>query len=382
MASEQCPLAEGTSRERESSSTSPNDDALAKVLAAQQQQAESIKFLTETIIQIGAKRKQVSSPVIEVSDQQAGPSGLGKGGSLKRKASGECDSQKRCRLTADSDMSDAEDNDPFDDIVDTLQSDHEAESENEVDAVIFELNAYFNNDDKFGPKVNEVLGRTINEGLRSQLNLEALNQTKDKYQKPENCPNLTVPRVNNQVWNQVKPQTRSIDSKLQNVQSLLAKAFCPILELTDEVMNASRDKKQQINLKTLAKKSCDSLRLLSAVFVELTNHRKDTFKPELKGAYKQLCAHNNPVTDQLFGDDLAKQIKDISEAQTLSAKLSGGGDRPGQLPWKQTRGGKPSYVRRDTHQHQGRNDRDRRFLGQNRRNNFKRRGGYQQQKKQ
>lgn len=50
-------------------------------------------------------------------------------------------------------------------------------------------------------------------------------------------------------------------------------------------------------------------------------------KPDLKGEFKQLCTLNNSVTDFLLGEDVAKQIKDINEAQKVGFRVSGGKQR-------------------------------------------------------
>ena len=40
-------------------------------------------------------------------------------------------------------------------------------------------------------------------------------------------------------------------------------------------------------------------------------------KPHLDGKYHQLCTRNEPVGDNLFGDDISKRVKDISDAKKI-----------------------------------------------------------------
>ena len=52
--------------------------------------------------------------------------------------------------------------------------------------------------------------------------------------------------------------------------------------------------------------------------------RRDLIKPELNQGFKQLCSTNVPVTEELFGDDLHKQVKDISESHRVVGKIHRG----------------------------------------------------------
>ena len=59
-------------------------------------------------------------------------------------------------------------------------------------------------------------------------------------------------------------------------------------------------------------------------------------RPQLNANYRYLCAPSNPVTGELFGDDLPKAIKDITDTNRLSSKLTRDSSR---------------YTRRGTQQH-------------------------------
>ena len=45
-------------------------------------------------------------------------------------------------------------------------------------------------------------------------------------------------------------------------------------------------------------------------------------RSQLNANYRHLCSPSNPVTSLLFGDDLPKAIKDISDTNGLSSKLT------------------------------------------------------------
>ena len=50
---------------------------------------------------------------------------------------------------------------------------------------------------------------------------------------------------------------------------------------------------------------------LAAASYEMNMLRQDLIKPGLQEKFSQLCKPTVPITENLFGDDLTKHIKDI-----------------------------------------------------------------------
>ena len=53
----------------------------------------------------------------------------------------------------------------------------------------------------------------------------------------------------------------------------------------------------------------DALSMAGVANMEINNHRKEQIKHNLSDKYKGLCSSSAPVTTQLFGDDVTKQVK-------------------------------------------------------------------------
>ena len=51
-----------------------------------------------------------------------------------------------------------------------------------------------------------------------------------KYLRPENCTNLVAPKVNKQIWQQLRQETKNNDSAFQKAQSLLLSGLCAVLQ--------------------------------------------------------------------------------------------------------------------------------------------------------
>ena len=101
-------------------------------------------------------------------------------------------------------------------------------------------------------------------------------------------------------------------------------------------------KEDRPNLKLAA----DSFKVLALASCQLSQKRKERVATDLEPPYKRLCSASNPVTSFLFGDELPKQVKDIKDAQVVSAKMAKKDDRfrfkgkPGMRSGKHTSGGK------------------------------------------
>ena len=76
---------------------------------------------------------------------------------------------------------------------------------------------------------------------------------------------------------------------------------------------ASKNVNEINGWKALAQEAIDSLSLFAHANAKLNTRQKELIKPDLHSDYKHLCSASIPVTAELFGDDLSKQVKDISE---------------------------------------------------------------------
>ena len=66
----------------------------------------------------------------------------------------------------------------------------------------------------------------------------------------------------------------------------------------------------------------DGVLVMANVNIELNLRRREALKPELHTSYRYLCAPSNPITSELFGDDLPKAVKDIIDTNGITSKLS------------------------------------------------------------
>ena len=160
-----------------------------------------------------------------------------------------------------------------------------------------------------GPPIHEELAKIVTRLVRDGMLEERLQDKLNKYPQPENCEGLTKVRVNQLIWDNLSSTIRSQDLKFQKVQTSIVKGMTALARVTDAILK----RVNEINGgKVLAHEAIDSLSLLAHANTELNYRRKQLIEPDLHTDYKHLCSASTTVTAELFGDDLSKQVKDIS----------------------------------------------------------------------
>ena len=114
--------------------------------------------------------------------------------------------------------------------------------------------------------------------------------------------------MNPEIWGQLHSKQRNADLKLANFQQLVRKITTVNLQTTDWLANNTQ------NNTDLITKSVGSLAMLGHLNTQLAQLRRDRIQPSLRPEYKSICATEVPANSQyLFGDDIAKQLKEASE---------------------------------------------------------------------
>ena len=148
----------------------------------------------------------------------------------------------------------------------------------------------FSTADKTSAPVNAKLATMIEELIKGNLPKAKLEQLVEKYPRSENC--------------------KSSDRALQKAQQLFISSIYATINACEK---ASDELKA-----TLA----HSLVLALAGNRELNLRRRESLKPDLNAQFASLCNQTTPITSELFGDDLGKEIDEVSRANKLSRKLS------------------------------------------------------------
>ena len=169
-----------------------------------------------------------------------------------------------------------------------------------------------------GPAIDGELASLVDKIMREKANEDKITDLKKQHETPENCATLSETKVNQGVWNNLGESARSTDLKFQKVQKSLVKGIIIIVTEVNKLMENSGPQNAEDTVGSLM----DGVLLLANANQELNYRRRELMRPQLNANYRHLCSPSNPVTSLLFGDDLPKAVKDISDTNRLSSKLT------------------------------------------------------------
>lgn len=170
------------------------------------------------------------------------------------------------------------------------------------DALLNKIAQDFDSDEPTDPKVAQKLADIVNKRWGSKLEEAKLKEKFVKFNRPDNCKKLTLPKVNPEIWNRLKHVTRSVDLRRANMQKIHVKVGSSVARSTDTLL-AIRTDPEKTSALALAEKlgkivtyNADALALLGHLNIELSYRQRDAIEPNLNNKYSLLCGSQVPIT--------------------------------------------------------------------------------------
>lgn len=230
------------------------------------------------------------------------------------------------QLTAQMHKSKEEENDDDCRPTKRIKLDHE-ESENEDDDSDVEIedevtrfgSAFVKS--KTAGSVNKSLADMMNKACSSTADSDFVKDMREKYNRPSNVPFLLVPTVNSSIYKKMSRFNKDLDHGLQRTQGTLCSGIYATSLLADKLNELKRSNPDDEIINELLTLSEDATFLLSHSSFLMSLSRREHLKHLFQGDYKDLCKKSVEVTDELFGSELSKACKDISEASRATTKM-------------------------------------------------------------
>ena len=211
-------------------STRANSD-LANQADMMARQTEMLDKLSASMANISSSIKQLSEKHDALEKQVQSKDGTDKGPSQSQK-------RKRDEISDESEESDLSDGEVIDEEVDVLDSinnfvqdavpstsSEKAQDEpDECERWLQEIEQELVNNDKRSNPVSEYLERLLNNILKNKISEEKVKELLDKYPPPANLQGMVTPKVNLEIWNKLKTDTRSRDIRMQKAQQCCRQA--------------------------------------------------------------------------------------------------------------------------------------------------------------
>ena len=139
------------------------------------------------------------------------------------------------------------------------------------------------------------LAKLLNDNWYNKKSPEVMKKLLDKYNL------FKAPEVNPELWKILTYSRKKADLKFTKVQKSLIKTMSCSLEVLEHTQQPSVD-----------------IQKIAQINVDISYKRRLFIKSVLKEEYKDLASTTHEVTDFLFGDNLARQVKDLNLTNKLS----------------------------------------------------------------
>ena len=184
---------------------------------------------------------------------------------------------------------------------------------------------HFVEDEAVGLPISEANASYVEDCCKKRILSSELARFKEAFKRPENCPALSVPTINPNLWAQVPKESKEHDKRLQNAQSFLAKGLTGVVQIKETLLhfNCHPDQFSLLFPKLFAElDSC--VALLGNAFLESSYHQRDLLKPAINPRFQSLCGSKTPITNFLFGDNVLESAKSIQLSQKMTRNVASG----------------------------------------------------------
>ena len=162
-------------------------------------------------------------------------------------------------------------------------------------------------DEEPGVPLLETWAAKINLAWTTKMSKTNMTTVQGRYLVPSNLTDLKVPKMNHELWRMINKWQKKSDLVMGYTQKLLIKSVAAVLRLNNLCETHIPDRGNRI---AAMRTTVDIVSMLGKVNTDIAQKRKATIRPNLKGDFKTLSS-STKVTDQLFGDNLTQDIKDI-----------------------------------------------------------------------
>ena len=160
----------------------------------------------------------------------------------------------------------------------------------------------------------------MNKRWGQRMDIKLLKDKMAKYNRPENCDLVRVPRVNAPVWKSVDSYRKRQDVKPSNIQKTCVAVGASMAY--NLYMLYKNKEKTELDIPALMRSLADTAAMLGHVNIDLSLVRREVMRPTLNAEYRNLCNPDHPVTSWLFGDDLEKEMKDVKETNKIGNQMT------------------------------------------------------------
>lgn len=219
------------------------------------------------------------------------------------------------------------------------ESQHGSEDErepDEIDDYDKSLDSLLGNQEVKGPDLSEKVTRVLEKCLGPALDEKMVKEKREMYPKPGNVVNLSVPRLNSEIYKRISGEHQFADKAMQQIQSFMVAGLTAVgyqaenaLKVRSWVNGLKEEDREHLppEMLKLGKSYVtlmDASVLMTRAMGEITSLRRKIVKNDLVEPYKSLVDdEKNPASPSwLAGDDVHATIRKAKDNAFLADKIT------------------------------------------------------------
>jgi hypothetical protein len=159
----------------------------------------------------------------------------------------------------------------------------------------------------FGPDLQNDVAESVKRLFPNKRPKETLDAYRTEHMIPSNCKELSVPKVNSEIWSILPPRTKQVDFAHQTHQQQLGLAGVMTAKCVDILFNSGGKMDKAIR-DQLLKLSLESLSVIGNASQEISQKRKQDIRPSLSKEASAICGASS-TSEWLFGENIAEQLR-------------------------------------------------------------------------
>jgi hypothetical protein len=157
-----------------------------------------------------------------------------------------------------------------------------------------------------GP-IDDDLAESLDFLLKNDVSRERLEEIANTYKAPANCEALRPPSCNESIYKKLKKHAKTTEKRMQAIQKYLLVGMTALSKVAP---------------KELTEEWEHGFTALAAASYRINGFRKSQMKMGINPEFASLCESSGvPITDNLFGDDLPKHVRDLAEMNKITKQL-------------------------------------------------------------
>ena len=154
----------------------------------------------------------------------------------------------------------------------------EPEDELNNDGLLTQITTSLSSSDESGFPVSDKLSKLVNDEFHNEYRVDKRKEILQKYKTLRNCTKLFVPKVNPEIWGNLRANSKRSDIRMSVLQDTLIRVSRAVV-ITVEDLLSHREKKTCPNYRSLIPKLTDSVAL--HVNKKLSFKRRDAIRSYL-----------------------------------------------------------------------------------------------------